>query len=194
MHPNRVGSQKASTSSRDKSQCHYHWLLSLLHLSATFTGSNLITCSFSFSPVEFGELPLDQAYCLSGWTNPSWSWLPCSSSPLFCSSTAPWELSPVLWCGSLSLSPSVRTKVASGWIFSVQEQGLCNYFEFKVKFSWDCAISEHNKQLDLDFLDSDYCNASEFLCLGQSRLPHGLSSIHWIQFIHMKMMLLVRMK
>lgn len=33
---------------------------------------------------------------------------------------------------------------------------LCNYFEFKVKFSWDCIVSEHNKQLDLDSLDSDY--------------------------------------
>ena len=107
MHPNRLGSPKASTCSRDKSQCHYHWLFSLSQLSATFREFSLIPFSFSPSPAGFGELPLDQAHCLSGWTNPSWSWLPCSYSHSFHSSIGPSELSPVLRCGSLSLSPSI---------------------------------------------------------------------------------------
>ena len=70
MHSNRLGSQKASTCSRDKSQCHYHWLLSRPQLSATFRGSSLITCSFSPSPAGFGELPLDQSHHLCWWMHP----------------------------------------------------------------------------------------------------------------------------
>ena len=46
MHPNRIGFQKASTWGRDKSQCHYHWLLNQPQLSATFRGSSLITCYY----------------------------------------------------------------------------------------------------------------------------------------------------
>ena len=71
MQPNRLGSQKASTCSRNKFQCLYQWLLIQPPLSATFRESGLIICSFSPSLVRFRELPLDQAYCLSEWTNPS---------------------------------------------------------------------------------------------------------------------------
>ena len=123
MHPKTLGSQKASTCSRIKSQCHYHWLLSQSPLSATFRESCLITCSFRPSPAGFGELPLDQFHSLHGWTHPSWSCLPCSCSPSFFSSFGLWGLSPVLQCRSLSLSPSITRRRFYGHMQDIHQCG-----------------------------------------------------------------------
>ena len=106
MHSNRLGSQKASTCSRIKIQCHYHWLLSPTSLSATFRVRFDHTLVQTQS-TDLGKLPPDQFHSLRGWTHPSWSCLPFLYSPSFCSSSGPWELSPALQCGSLSLSPSL---------------------------------------------------------------------------------------
>ena len=56
----------ASTCSRDKSQCHCQWPLSLPQLSTTFKGTILMPYSFTPRPVGVGELLYAQAHCLSG--------------------------------------------------------------------------------------------------------------------------------
>ncbi|CAO2605148.1 hypothetical protein LEMLEM_LOCUS12352 [Lemmus lemmus] len=67
MLPNRLGSQKASTCSRIKTQCHYQSALIVRHIGKF----SLIPCSFSPSPAGLGWLPLDQSHPLSGWAHPS---------------------------------------------------------------------------------------------------------------------------
>ena len=69
MHPNRLGCQKASTCSRNKSQCHYQGLLSQSPLSSTFRESSLITSLFSLSLADLGELPLIRSGTLSQWVD-----------------------------------------------------------------------------------------------------------------------------
>ena len=124
MHPNRLGSQKASICSKIKIHCHYHWLLSPPSLSTTFTESSLLTCSFRHSPPGLDELPLDQFHSIHGWKHPSCSCLYFLYSHSFYSSFRLWELSPVLQCWSLSLSPSVGRRRFYG---DIQDIHQCVY-------------------------------------------------------------------
>ncbi|CAO2631699.1 Protein mono-ADP-ribosyltransferase PARP9, partial [Lemmus lemmus] len=72
---------------------------SVSHHVSHIKESRPITCLSSPNPAGHPELPLDRSQHLSGWAHPSRSCLPCSCSPSFCSSSGPWELSPVLQCG-----------------------------------------------------------------------------------------------
>ena len=146
-HPNRQGSHKARPCSRIKVQRHCPWLLSQPPPSATFRKSNLITCSISPIPTGLGDLPLDLSHHLSGWTRPAGSWLPCSCSPSLCSSFGPWELSPVLQYGSLSLSPSITR-----WRFygNMQDIHQCGYRRRPVQAPFPLLLKEQAGDISFD--------------------------------------------
>ena len=118
----QTGSSKSSICRGNKSQCHCQWLFRKTpgqphsENPATFSESGWIMCCFSPSPTGLGELSLDQYPCISAWTHPSrpdflFHVLPPPAPHLDLGG-----LSPVLQCGSPSVSPSAWGYLITGYV------------------------------------------------------------------------------